>query len=166
MHIVNFLAKNLFKINGKYVSKKAISLKVSFCYGPRPWCPNSSKKWLNILFALAGQQNDDDVGTAEFHEKKNSWKWLSFLLFCIFNVFRRSIFYFENQFRNIGIWNHDRDILTRPQLPFFKKKKTTFFFTMRCKKTQFNPLLYCWYLVMLAIKRPQIVQNLYNFCTY
>ena len=30
------------------------------------------KKWLNILFPLAGQQNDDDVGTAEFHEKKNS----------------------------------------------------------------------------------------------
>ena len=30
------------------------------------------KKWLNILFPLAGQQNDDDVGngTAVFHEKK------------------------------------------------------------------------------------------------
>ena len=89
MHIVNFLAKNLFKINGKYVSKKSISLKVSFCYGLRPWCPNSSKKWLKINFALAGQQNDDDVGPAEFHENffLFLWKWLSFLLFCFFNVF-------------------------------------------------------------------------------
>ena len=133
MHIVNFLAKNLFKINGKYVSKKAISLKVSFCYGPRPWCPNSSKKWLNILFALAGQQNDDDVGTEVFHEKKIREND------CLFFCFVFSMF-LEGQYSisriNLGIsymksrsWHIDTSSIT-----IFFKKKTTFFFTMRCKK--------------------------------
>ena len=145
MHIVNFLAKNLFKINGKYVSKKSISLKVSFCYGPRPWCPNSSKKWLKIIFALAGQQNDDDVGTAEFHE--------NFFFFCendcLFFCFVFSMF-LEGQYSisriNLGIlvyiksrsWHIDTSTIT-----IFKKK--TFYFTMRCRKTQFNPLLVLWY---------------------
>ena len=144
MHIVNFLAKNLFKINGKDVSKKSISLKVSFCYGLRPRCPNSSKKWLKIIFALAGQQNDDDVGTAEFHENFFFlWKWLSFLLFCFFNVFRRSIFYFENQFRNTSIYKIT--IVTYWHVHNYHFQKKTFYFTMRCRKTQFNPLLVLWY---------------------
>ena len=144
MHIVNFLAKNLFKINGKYVSKKSISLKVSFCYGPRPWCPNSSKKWLKINFALAGQQNDDDVGPAEFHENffLFLWKWLSFLLFCFFNVFRRSIFYFENQFRNTSIYKITIVTYWHVHNYHFKKK----LFISRCdvEKLSLIPCYFCY----------------------
>ena len=81
------LPKICSKLTANMCPKTPLVLKVSFCYGPRPWCSNSSKKWLNILLPLAGQQNDDDVGTAVFHEKKNSWKWLSILLFCFFNDF-------------------------------------------------------------------------------
>jgi len=63
------------------------------------------KKWLNILLPLAGQQNDDDVGngTAVFHEKKIRENDCLFFCFVFSMFFRRSIFYFENQFRNIGI---------------------------------------------------------------
>jgi len=129
--IVNFLAKNLFKINGKYVQKNPLVLEVSFCSSPWTMMYKFLKKNGWIVFALASQLNDD-VGTAEFHEKNFFVKMIVFC-FAFFSMFLEGQYSISRINLGIVYYNHDRDILTCPQLPFYKNTKKN---STRCWKTR------------------------------